>query len=313
MGRFLFIRGGAVGDFILTMPAIQLVREGLPDNEIEVLGYPAITELALRSGLVDQTRSIEDARLAQFFAPGAKLDEEWCRYFASFNVVVSYLYDPDEFFANNLKKAGVKTLLTGPFRPLEADPPIPAAVQLAKPLERFALYLDTPSLVIDPSRFDSPELPEPGPGPRIAIHPGSGSASKNWSFEAWVEVLGAIHEKHESSEFLVTSGEAERELIDDFLTLLNERGLPFHHLSEATLPQLAAAFSTADYYLGHDSGVSHLAALAKVPGLILFGPSHEPTWKPMGSHLRTVLAPQGNLGFLKPAKVLEEIELFTRS
>ena len=94
MGKFLFIRGGAVGDFILTMPAIQLVREQLPDNEIEILGYPAITSLATATGLANRTRSIEDARLAAFFAPRAELDQEWCDYFSSFNVVVSYLYDP---------------------------------------------------------------------------------------------------------------------------------------------------------------------------------------------------------------------------
>lgn len=68
MGKMLFIRGGAVGDFILTMPAIQLVREQLPDNEIEILGYPSIAELATVTGLADRTRSIEDARLATFFA-----------------------------------------------------------------------------------------------------------------------------------------------------------------------------------------------------------------------------------------------------
>ena len=53
MGKILFIRGGAVGDFILTLPAIQLVRSTLPDVEIEILGYESITGLAVRCGLAD--------------------------------------------------------------------------------------------------------------------------------------------------------------------------------------------------------------------------------------------------------------------
>jgi hypothetical protein len=113
MGRILFIRGGAVGDFILTMPSLRLVRESLPGNEIEVLGYPSIASLAVAAGLVDRVRPLEDPRLATFFAPGAKLDEEWCAYFASFDVVVSCLYDPDGYFAGNLRVAGVKTLNDG--------------------------------------------------------------------------------------------------------------------------------------------------------------------------------------------------------
>ena len=65
----LFIRGGAVGDFILTMPAIKLVREQLPDNEIEILGYPSIAELATVTGLADRTRSIEGRPTRYLFRP----------------------------------------------------------------------------------------------------------------------------------------------------------------------------------------------------------------------------------------------------
>ena len=53
MGKILFIRGGAVGDFVLTMPAVHLVRERFPNNEIQVLGYPAIASLAVASGIAD--------------------------------------------------------------------------------------------------------------------------------------------------------------------------------------------------------------------------------------------------------------------
>ena len=72
----LFIRGGAVGDFILTLPAMQLVRDSLPEIEIEVLGYDSISQLATASGIAVETRSIEYGPLAHFFIPGGELDEE---------------------------------------------------------------------------------------------------------------------------------------------------------------------------------------------------------------------------------------------
>lgn len=309
MGKFLFIRGGAVGDFILTMPSIQLVRDQLPDNEVEVLGYPAITSLATAKGLADRTRSIEDARLAAFFAPRAKLDQEWCDYFSSFNVVVSYLYDPDGFFGDNLERAGVQTLLRGPFRPADEAPFIPAALQLAAPLETLALFLDDPGMTLDYRASDAIEKPS---RPRVAIHPGSGSASKNWSFESWASVLAEIHRKLDI-EYIVTSGEAEHETIGQFLALLDERELPYTHLSGLALPELGAVLNDVDFYLGHDSGVSHLAASAGAKGLLLFGPTNPEIWAPVSPDMKRLVSKDRSLGGIRVQEVLKALGDWTSS
>ena len=309
MGKFLFIRGGAVGDFILTMPSIQLVRDQLPDNEVEVLGYPAITSLATAKGLADRTRSIEDARLAAFFAPRAKLDQEWCDYFSSFNVVVSYLYDPDGFFGDNLERAGVQTLLRGPFRPADEAPFVPAALQLAAPLETLALFLDDPGMTLDYRASDAIEKPS---RPRVAILPGSGSASKNWSFESWASVLAEIHRKLDI-EYIVTSGEAEHETIGQFLALLDERELPYTHLSGLALPELGAVLNDVDFYLGHDSGVSHLAASAGAKGLLLFGPTNPEIWAPVSPDMKRLVSKDRSLGGIRVQEVLKALGDWTSS
>jgi ADP-heptose:LPS heptosyltransferase len=313
MGKILFIRGGAVGDFILTMPAIKLVRDNLPDNQITVLGYQSITELAKVTGLVDETRSIEDAKLATFFAPRAELDQEWCRFLAGFDVVVSYLYDPDGFFAGNLERAGVKTLLVGPFKPTVDSPAVPAAVQLAEPLSQLALFLDQPELKLHyPS--DSPALIANPDVFRIGIHPGSGSPTKNWSFEAWAHLLSEIHSAKAGVEFIVTSGEAEYELIDRFLDLLRDRGLPFAHLYGKPLAELGATFGQLDFYLGHDSGISHLAGSTGIPGLLLFGPTNPEVWAPASPKMNVLRSPDQSMSKIEVSQVLDELKnsnLFT--
>ena len=96
--RVLVIRGGAIGDFILTFPAIRLLRENLAACHLEVLGYAGIAELAISAGLADKTRSLSDPRMAMLFARGANIDPELVAYFTSFNLIVSYLYDPDAIF-----------------------------------------------------------------------------------------------------------------------------------------------------------------------------------------------------------------------
>ena len=109
--RILVIRGGAIGDFVLTLPAIKLLRENFPTAHLEILGYRHIIALAENRFYADATRSIEYAALARFFIPGAELDPELVEYFASFQQVVSYLFDPDQFFEDNVRRCGVKNFL----------------------------------------------------------------------------------------------------------------------------------------------------------------------------------------------------------
>nr|MBA2253284.1 glycosyltransferase family 9 protein [Nitrospirales bacterium] len=44
----------------------------------------------------------------------------------------------------------------------------------------------------------------------------------------------------------------------------------------------------ADRFIGHDSGLTHLAACLQVPTVALFGPTDPIRWAPRGSHVRVV-------------------------
>jgi len=65
-GRILVLRGGAIGDFILTLPVLAALRSTFPGNRLEVLGYPHIASLALAAGLVDAAQPIEARALAGY-------------------------------------------------------------------------------------------------------------------------------------------------------------------------------------------------------------------------------------------------------
>ena len=96
--RILVIRGGAIGDFILTLPVLAALRERFPGVEIEVLGYPRIASLALSGGLAKAVHAIESPGLAMFFARGGSFDLKWREFFGQFAIVISYLFDPDKIF-----------------------------------------------------------------------------------------------------------------------------------------------------------------------------------------------------------------------
>ena len=53
MNRILVIRGGAIGDFVLTLPALRALREAYSNAHLEILGYKHIAVLAETAGYAD--------------------------------------------------------------------------------------------------------------------------------------------------------------------------------------------------------------------------------------------------------------------
>src|ERR1700746_3911703 len=128
--RILVIRGGAIGDFILTLPALKALRQAYPDGHIEILGYKHIAAFAENRFYAQSVRSIEYGPLAIFFAKNSELQAELAGYFASFDLIISYLYDSDSIFESTLRRFGVENLLSGPAKIIEKSGH--AARQLAR-------------------------------------------------------------------------------------------------------------------------------------------------------------------------------------
>ena len=133
------IRGGAIGDFVLTLPVLAALRSRFPAARIEVLGYPKIARIALVGGMVDDVRSIEARALAGFFARDGDLDPGLGEFFASCQIIISYLFDTDGIFQANVARCSAAQFIQGPHRPDEARN-IPASEVMLKPLERLAIY-----------------------------------------------------------------------------------------------------------------------------------------------------------------------------
>ena len=293
MSRILVIRGGAIGDFILTLPALKLLRAAFPASHLEILGYKHIVALAEMSGYANATRSIEYALLSSFFSRDGELAPELMAYFRNFQQVVSYLFDPDEIFASNLRRAGVRNLIVGSPKITDQEH---AARQLARPLERLALYLDDPAAVISPneSKEVDPSL--------IALHPGSGSETKNWPLPHWLAVAESLLAADADRHLLLIAGEAETERVAQLCAIFpHDRVQCAQNLS---LVELAARLQNCALFLGHDSGISHLAAAVGTPSLLLFGPTDPAIWAPANRNVEVLRAQAGILGRLGVETVL---------
>lgn len=294
-GKILVIRGGAIGDFILTLPVLAALRRQFHDAYLEVLGYTHIIQLATAGGLVNQARSIEARPLAGFFARHGELAEELVDYFSEFDLILSYLYDPDLIFQTNVRRCTPAQFIVGPHRPNEAEKVHATQVYL-KPLERLAIFDADPV----------PHLSVAPPAPvlnQLALHPGSGSERKNWPEAHWAgllqALLGSTH-----FDLLLVGGEAEGERLQRLAAALPPqrtrlaRNLP--------LSQLARRLAGCAGFIGHDSGVSHLAAALGLPALLLWGETLEEIWRPPGSNI-TILRHPAGLARLQLAEVLGQV------
>ena len=307
MDRILVIRGGAIGDFIVTLPALKALREARPEAHIEILGYKHIAALADNRFYAQAVRSIEYAPLARFFASNADLPRELAAYFASFDVIVSYLYDPDRIFETNLRRCGVENVICGPARIVEQAGH--AARQLARPFEELGIEVVDLAQRVFPSIEDrkfASEFLAKSPEPIIAIHPGSGSATKNWPLENWMalfsrsggfpaaEVNGGTSRKGPS--LVVISGEADAAQTERLEREWRDRNVCF--AKSLALPHLAAVLGRS-FFIGHDSGISHLAAAAGATCILLFGPSDADVWAPRNKNVRVLKAPNGVISDLQ--------------
>ena len=293
--RILVIRGGAIGDFILTLPAIAALRRQFPQAYLEVLGYPHIAQLAVAGGLVDRVQPIEARGLAAFFARGGTLEPDLVDYFSEFDLVISYLYDPDEIFKTNVGRCLVKQFIVGPHRPDEADRTHATQVYL-KPLERLAIFDADPV----PRRSVNPQ---PSTLNQLALHPGSGSEKKNWPETKWAGLIQQIIATTRWNLLLV-GGEAEGERLRRLAAVLPParcsiaQGLP--------LAELAQRIQSCAAFVGHDSGITHLAAAVGLPCVVLWADTLEEVWRPQGERL-VVLKEITGVRAISVEKVLNEL------
>ena len=275
--RILVIRGGAIGDFVLTLPVLAALRDRFPKTQLEILGYPRIAAMAVDAGLVRAVHALESPGLAMFFTPNGAFDLEWREFFARYAIVVSYLYDPDHIFEENVKSCGVGQFIAARHRPDETKP-IHASEVFLKPLEQLTIFDGDPVARL---AINSGEAS----GNYLALHPGSGSASKNWPEEKWRELLEYLLAKTKL-QLLLIGGEAEGEKLQRLACGLPEARLELaEHLP---LNRLAKRLAKCCGFVGHDSGVTHIASALGLPTLVLWGPSREAIWRPLGENVRVL-------------------------
>jgi heptosyltransferase-3 len=248
--RRLVIRPGAIGDFIVSLPALECLR-----TEYFEVWTPARTVPLLR--FADRVRSIASTGIERVGV--TEMPAELMKELHGFDSIVSW------YGGNRVE-----------FR--EAVAELPFTFLAALPGEECRVHA-TDFYLEQVGGLCSPEHPQRIPHIECeverqeyaVIHPFSGSRRKNWGIDKFRALAAKL-----PMPVRWCAGEDDPPL-DDAVRI-------------ADLYELACFLARARLYIGNDSGITHLAAAVGTPTLAIFGPTNPDIWAPRGDHVRVVRA-----------------------
>jgi len=273
---------GALGDFVLSWPALGLLSAGPPSAALHLWGRPEWARLVLPP---ERVYDREAARFAGLFC--AQPDPALDRWLAGFGRAVVFAAAPPAELPAHLERVVPQVWC------LDTRPPAGRRVhasdwQVGQLRRRGLGGPAQPPLV----RLDL-AIEKIG----AVLAPGSGGRQKRLS-PALAATL-ARRLRAEGHDLTLLLGPAEDPA---YGAALQEalRGVAYTLVREPPITELARRLAGAVLYLGADSGVSHLAAALGAPSLVVFQASDPRVWGPRGPRARVVISWEAAYVSLEP-------------
>ena len=284
--EILLLHPGGLGDVILSLPAIRLLRNSFPSVRLTIAGN--IDHLApIVSGYAERVLSLSTLPLHHVYAQEELPQADLC-FWKSFDRIVSWTGSGDSEFVAKLNEVHAHACIA-PWRP--------------EPGERrhvARLFADSLGLSVPPEEgltparilLSSATRKEGGRWlaghgwngrePLAALHPGAGSLAKRWPSARFVALARELAVQ-ERRKVLIIEGPAEPGLARQIAQELPVPGVI--RVEMVALDLLAAIVETCSVFVGNDSGLAHLAAALQVPSVVLFGPTLPQHWAPIGPNV----------------------------
>jgi ADP-heptose:LPS heptosyltransferase len=306
VSRAILFRVGGLGDLLVALPSVSLVRRSLPDSRLTLVGRPEYARLLKQAGIVDEVEAFDDPGMAAVFARDdarvrsrAEAGEERAAGVASlagFDLALGWLNRRGEWPAEEWwRRQGIGRAFFA-FHESGAAAPM-SRFFFDRTREFFALshpddqFDECARLTLGRGlverALDSLGLrPLGAAGRRLVVHPGSGGRAKRWplrNFMAIVEQAAA-----RGLEGVLVTGEAEADIESE----IRRTALPAGWSRAACLDAetLAGLLAGSTHYVGNDSGPTHLAAACGASVIAIFRDASLPDWRPFG-RARVLSAP----------------------
>jgi ADP-heptose:LPS heptosyltransferase len=121
----------------------------------------------------------------------------------------------------------------------------------------------------------------------IGINPSAAWPSKCWPIENWVVVVKDLLEKLHP-KIIITGSPDEIETSERLFRLSNSERIVLS-TAKTTLKQLACLIKRCNLYITNDAGPMHIASLVHIPLIAIFGPGDFIRYHPLGDEDRIII------------------------
>ncbi len=267
MKTFLICHRGALGDFILTWPAIYCLRDALPHYQFLGIGRPEYMQLAINNGLLDTYLDNESACLLDLFC-GERVPEE----IGSPEGAILWLTDGQKTVDIVRQSASLPVVIIPPFPQTEIHL---SQYYCSVVQSHFAITIPKDLSDCFPARATK--------GQYALIHPGSGSFRKNYDPLFYQNLANVLRQSgYPNVGFVFGPVEEEKMNKENFTGERIE--------SPKDVMALADLLSRASLYIGNDSGVSHLAGFSGIQTIVLYKTTDPKIWGVLGNRVTHISA-----------------------
>jgi len=290
----LAIHPGALGDVLQAVPALRALATLDGGLRVSLAAQPRLAALLAGAGVVNETLSFESLGLDNLFAD-APVSAALADRLDRFHAVVSWFGARAAPYPDRLRALVPRAILAPPVP--DADDATPVWRHLLTTLVALGTPRGGAHASAPPAAWLAPlavprewrqrgraALAALGAGPpTLVVHAGAGGDWKRWPPERFAEAVAGIARGTDCA-VLLHEGPADHEATRALDARLDALGAAPDRarLVEPDLPLLAGVLAEAGAYLGGDSGVSHLAAAAGTPAVILFPDATRARWAPWG-------------------------------
>src|SRR5512135_2743206 len=103
MAKTLVWHQGALGDLILSLPALYAIKAGGSAGHLHLISRTDIADVIIDNRLADEVSAIENGFFAEFFVSGT-LSKRAAEFLGTFTDACIFVKNIDEVFAENLRK-----------------------------------------------------------------------------------------------------------------------------------------------------------------------------------------------------------------
>ncbi|ROQ90810.1 glycosyltransferase family 9 protein [Desulfosoma caldarium] len=282
-----FWHQGALGDFVLFTPVLDAFQEVFPRVPLFLWTVPAYKDLLYGKPYCSALASCDGPFWQALF-----VDDAWASV-----PVPEALRRCQAFFWVGQKGAlpivdRLKERLTCPVYWLQSfpdsSPTLPVTEFMVQQMTALGLALPKrrPKLAADPEAtkdvaawLGQKNVPCKGYG---VVHMGSGGLRKVWPISRWRSLI-EVSSGFFGAPMVLLMGPADERLMPCVDAFSRTWGWPVYRSRD--LRKLTALLRGARFFVGVDSGVSHVAAAMDVPSLVIFGPTNPAVWAPQGNHV----------------------------